>query len=170
MGADSAGVADLEITRRADPKVFINGPFIMGFTSSFRMGQLLHYALPSLNPPQGKALECFMIRDFILAVRKTLSLGGTAKIENQVESGGTFMVGVQGRLFTIFSDFQVAESLKSYEAIGCGASYAKGTLYVTESLEIYKPYPRLRVMRALEAAEEFSAGVAKPFKVLEQES
>lgn len=43
MGGDSAGVAGLSVTTRADEKVFLNGPFIMGFTTSFRMGQILRY-------------------------------------------------------------------------------------------------------------------------------
>ena len=38
MGGDSAGVSGLDITVRADAKVFRNGDFLIGFTSSFRMG------------------------------------------------------------------------------------------------------------------------------------
>lgn len=37
IGGDSAGVAGLSISIRGDEKVFKVGPFIMGFTSSFRM-------------------------------------------------------------------------------------------------------------------------------------
>ena len=48
IGGDSAGVAGLSLTVRADEKVFQNGEFLMGFTTSFRMGQLLRY---SLKPP-----------------------------------------------------------------------------------------------------------------------
>ena len=43
MGGDSAGVSGLDITVRADAKVFRNGDFLIGFTSSFRMGQLLAF-------------------------------------------------------------------------------------------------------------------------------
>lgn len=166
IGGDSAGVSGLDVTIRADTKVFINGPFLMGFTTSFRMGQLLHHALPTLQPPDNAMLERFMVTDFIDAVRNTLKNGGVTKIDNSVESGGTFIVGVHGRLFTIFDDFQVAESVKDYEAVGCGASYAKGSLYTTQALAIYKPYPRLRVRQALETAEEFSGGVVRPFTIL----
>lgn len=38
IGGDSAGVGGSHVTIRRDSKVFKNGNFIMGYTSSFRMG------------------------------------------------------------------------------------------------------------------------------------
>ena len=49
IGGDSAGVAGYSLSVRADQKVFINGNFIFGFTSSFRMGQILRFGF---NPPR----------------------------------------------------------------------------------------------------------------------
>ena len=49
IGGDSAGVAGLSISTRTDVKVFKNGPFVLGFTSSFRMGQILQY---KFDPPK----------------------------------------------------------------------------------------------------------------------
>ncbi len=40
IGGDSAGVSGYSMTVRADSKVFTIGPYLMGFTTSFRMGQL----------------------------------------------------------------------------------------------------------------------------------
>ena len=48
IGGDSAGVAGLSLVVRAD-EMFRNGDFLMGFTTSFRMGQLLRY---KLYPPR----------------------------------------------------------------------------------------------------------------------
>ena len=53
IGGDRAGVAGLSLTVRADEKVFQNGEFLMGFTTSFRMGQLLRYSLKPPPPPAG---------------------------------------------------------------------------------------------------------------------
>lgn len=69
IGGDSAGVAELELTVRADEKVFTNGPYVFGFTSSFRMGQLLRYKLKPPKPPRFGDLMAFMVNDFIEAVR-----------------------------------------------------------------------------------------------------
>ena len=44
MIGDSLGVGGLDVVLRDDPKVFHNGDFLIGYTTSFRMGQLLRFA------------------------------------------------------------------------------------------------------------------------------
>ena len=94
IGGDSAGVAGLNITIRKDTKVFKNGPFIMGFTSSFRMGQLLMSS--KFKPSKQKARQSdydYMITDFIDCIRKLFKTSGYLTIHNNEEAGGTFLVG-----------------------------------------------------------------------------
>jgi len=50
IGGDSAGVAGLDITTRKDEKVFQKENMIFGFTSSFRMGQILRYSFKNPRP------------------------------------------------------------------------------------------------------------------------
>src|SRR5690606_30406671 len=142
--------------------VFKNGPFIMGFTSSFRMGQLLQY---SFNPPKRHPdtdIDKFMVVNFIDAVRSCFKAGGYAEKNNEVETGGTFLVGYEGRLFKIESDYQVGETITNYDACGCGEDAALGSLGSTEGK---KPLDRLQI--ALEMAERYSAGVRAPFHFVE---
>ena len=161
VGGDSAGVDGFAITVRADAKVFRNGGYVFGFTTSFRMGQLIRYAL---EPPEPEGeLERFMSTTFVDAVRACLKDGGWARRDNEREEGGTFLVGVQGRLFAVHDDYQVAEAADGYAAVGCGDQVALGALYATESIRI-RPERRVRV--ALEAAERFNAGVCAPFVIL----
>lgn len=158
LAGDSAGVGGhFSLTVRADSKVFATGPYVMGFTSSFRMGQLLRWSL-KVPEPDGD-LERFMSTTFVDAVRETLREGGWLAKNSDREDGGTFLVGVQGRLFTVHDDFQVAEAADGYAAVGCGYHLALGALYATTGLR--KPRRRLRI--ALEAAERFNAGVRGPF-------
>ncbi len=161
IGADSAGVSGWDLTLRADSKVFRNDGYLMGFTTSFRMGQILHH---SFDPPaQGEDTEIskHMATVFVDSVRTILKAGGFAKKDNEVETGGIFLVGYRGRLFEIESDYQVGEPLDEYAAIGCGAQIAHGSLYSTIGQA-----PDARVMLALQAAEHFSNGVRGPFKIL----
>lgn len=158
IGGDSAGVSGWSLTVRADAKVFTNGPYVMGFTTSFRMGQLLRYALKAPEPDGD--LEAFMATTFVDAARDALKAGGWAKKDSEREEGGIFLVGVQGRLFCIESDYQVAEAVDGYAAIGCGEEIALGVLYATTRSRMA---PQKRIRLALEAAERFSAGVRGPF-------
>jgi hypothetical protein len=160
IGGDSAGVGGLHLTVRADSKVFKNGDFLFGFTSSFRMGQLLRYAFVPPTPKEGQEAYAFMVTSFIDAVRSCLKSGGFAERDKEAESGGTFLVGYRGRLFIIYDDYQVGESLDGYDACGCGDSYCKGVLFATANIGM-EPTQRLNL--ALAAAERHSAGVRGPF-------
>lgn len=159
MGGDSAAVAGYSLSVRADEKIFVNGGFVFGFTTSFRMGNLLRYKLVVPKPPDNMdELMRYMNTDFVDAVRNCLKEGGFNKTDNGVESGGTFLVGHKGRLFHIESDYQVGESVNGYDACGCGMDIALGVLFATKGKR-----PRRRMEMALEAAAYHSAGVVQPF-------
>lgn len=165
IGGDSAGIGGYQLTVRRDSKVFLNGPYVFGFTSSFRMGQLLRWALKPPPPGDGGELEQFMVTDWIDSVRNCLKEGGYAENFGGAESGGTFLVGVRGRLFEINGDYQVGEPLDGYAAVGCGADIALGALHATQGMKMSADE---RVMGALRAAERHSAGVRGPFTLLRE--
>src|SRR5919109_4864584 len=84
IGGDSAGVAGLSLTVRADEKVFRRGEWVFGFTGSFRAGQLLRY---SLNVPEPRGdLAKFLATEFIDAVRYCLKGGGVARKKNNIKN------------------------------------------------------------------------------------
>jgi ATP-dependent protease HslVU (ClpYQ) peptidase subunit len=162
IGGDSAGIDGWNLQVRADPKVIRNGDFIFGFTSSFRMGQLLaHKFIPPRRHP-GKDVFAFMVSDFIDAVRECFKTAGYARKDSEQETAGTFLVGYQGRLFTVDSDYQVAEDAIGFSACGCGAQVALGAMYASQSASLDA---KDRVTNALKASERFCAGVRGPFVV-----
>lgn len=160
MGGDSAGVDGLSLVVRRDPKVFQNGGFLIGYTSSFRMGQLLAHAFTPPTPREGQDVFAFMVTDFVDALRTCFKDGGYATRKNDVEEGGTFLVGFRDRLFHIEDDYQVGEAADPFTACGCGQDVALGSLHSTTGRD-----PHDRIQMALNAAERFSAGVRGPFVV-----
>lgn len=165
IGGDSAGVAGTSIVIRTDRKVFVNGPYAMGFTDSFRMGQLLRYRVDVPIPTADDLddLDRFMATTFVDVVRKALQEGGYTKITDNQEEGGTFLVGIAGRLYAIESDFQIGRNADGYEALGCGRDLALGSLHTTGLLEGLTPKDRIEY--SLNAAAQFSSGVAPPFVI-----
>lgn len=164
IGGDSAGVTDLNVTLRKDGKVFKNGEFVIGCTSSFRMIQLLKY---SFKPPEvyNKEVHEYMCTDFINEVRKTFETGGYLQtFKEGDEKGGTFLIGYKNRLFKIDSDFQVAETIQGYDACGCGEEYALGSIYNTTKTNVESI-----VKDALKCAENFSGAVRRPFTIYHTE-
>lgn len=169
MGGDSAGISGWSLTVRKDPKVFRAGPFLIGFTTSFRMGQLLQFKLPNEGWPRDRtSIEpfAFMVTEFIPAVRRIFADGGFRKKEGEVESGGTFLVGYAGRLFRIDSDFQVGEPAGMFDAAGCGEDIARGAMAATFLMNKEHPYHDVVIRNALLVTEQHSAGVRAPFTIL----
>ena len=166
IGGDSAGVSGYSVTVRGDEKVFTVGPCVMGFTSSFRMGQLLRYQLhvPILGSEDLEDLDRFVATRFVDSVRETLRDGGFSKVENNQEEGGTFLMGICGRLYGIEEDFQFGRSVDGYLAVGAGDSYALGSLYTTAQYDIA---PRDRAELALNAAAYMSGAVMPPFTFID---
>jgi hypothetical protein len=161
IGGDSAGVAGWSLNVRSDEKVFRRGPYLFGFTTSFRMGQLIRYSLAVPKAPK-RGLDGFMATTFVDALRDCLKRGGWARKENDREEGGTFLVGVRGELYTIQDDYQVATAADGFAAVGSGSDVALGALYATQG-RLWRPRQRVRI--ALAAAERFNAGVRGPFVV-----
>lgn len=168
VGGDSAGVNvdTLSVCGRADEKVFLteSEDMAMGFCGSFRIGQLLRYAL--LVPPQkvGQDDMAYMVTDFIDAVRTMQKEKGSMKKENELEEHeSAFIVGYNGHLYVVEQDFQVGRPIENYASVGCGSDIALGAMYATRNVRMS---PEERIKLALQAAVEYSGGVRPPFHIV----
>lgn len=160
IGGDSASVSGWTRRETAHPKVFRKGPFLIGYTTSFRMGQLLEHQLQIPKQGASQADMTYMVNVFVESVRALLKERGFAKVEANSESGGQFLVGYRGHLYGIESDFQVGELTDGYDSVGSGSDYALGAMAALPSLA-----PPRRIRRALEIASHFSMSVCGPYHV-----
>jgi ATP-dependent protease HslVU (ClpYQ) peptidase subunit len=169
MGSDHAASDDKTgwILSRKEPKCFKVGQYAIAFTDSFRMGQILQYSWtpPKYTPTKtNSGLDKFMRTKFIDSVKAAFKDGGYGSIGGSDEdTGGIFIVGLEGRIFTIDEDFHVGENVVNYMAEGSGGQVALGALYATKN----QKNPKLRLKAALEAASEFNMAVAPPFTYLQ---
>lgn len=165
IGGDNVGCNNSIRQSRVDNKVFRKGNMIFGFTTSYRMGQLIRYKLdiPEFRSDK-KSIEEYMYTEFIDAVRKTLKEGGFAKINNGEESGGTFLVGFSGRLFEVSDDFQILEPADKFYSCGSGMYYALGALHILKEDRSMPAEDKIK--KALEAAEYYNPYVRRPFDII----
>lgn len=161
MGGDSAATDGWVVRPVQTPKVFEVGAFIIGYTTSFRMGEILQYHL-EVQLQREESDHEYMVCQFAEAVRIILKAHGFAKVENNVEQGGTFLVGYHGHLYSVDDDFQMTEMVDGYDACGCGREFALGAMKALEERA-----PEERIKKALEIAAYFSGAVMPPFYVLE---
>ena len=160
MGGDSAAISGWDIQQTSNRKVFAVGDFLIGYTDSFRMGQLLQYHLDIPENNLDDDLR-YLVTKFIPAVRECLKDGSYTKIENNQESAGFFLVGYHGRVYKVCSDFQVLRVINAFIATGVGEQYALGALAAMDLQN-----PEQAIERALEIAGEFNIGVREPYYVL----
>lgn len=167
IGADSLGSnGSLKVVRQ-DKKVFKlkdSESAILGYTSSFRMGQLLMYAQGLIDSRDEPNIDHeYLVTKFIPNVINTFENGGFGKNYSGEKQGGVFLLGYKDKLFRIESDYQVGIPMLNYDTCGCGEEFALGSLHTTDGLELT---PEKRIHNALRAASEFSVGVQAPFYIL----
>lgn len=160
LGADSAGVCGEEMVSRKDPKVFRVGDFVLGYTTSFRMGQALRYGFAPPPRPEGMATHEYLCTLVIDALRATFQRAGCATLNAGVETCGTFLLGYRGEMFLVGPDYQVGQSHDRYDACGGGGPFALGSLSTTEEMDLP---PRRRLELALAASAKHCASVRGPF-------
>ena len=167
IGADAASVDVGWLSRHAseNPKVFANGGFLFGFTTSWRMGQLLQHKFSPPDHPGRLTDMQYLCTIWVDAVRICLKDGGFATKEKEEEKGGNFLIGYRGRLYEVLPDYQIGRTANRYEAVGIGYMLALGALHATAGLPLS---PEMRVQKALEAAAHHNAGVCPPFLIERQ--
>lgn len=172
IGADSCFSTTYHKDVRFDTKAWAafresdGEPFAFAVCGSPRVCQLLKYKLPL--PPQDadETDEEYMVVKFTEAVRSVLSLSGSLRKDDNIETvpGNTsFIVGFRSGLYTVHNDLQVGVH-GEYVAEGSGMEYSFGALYATT--KVYAQKPKDRIVIALAAASQFAPHVSPPYKIL----
>lgn len=165
MGCDSAGTdSQFNLIVRKDPKIFFNGPFLIGYCDSFRMGQILQHKFKPPQQKRGTSDFEFMTTVFIDEVRKCFKDNGFSHIEDNEEIGGTFLVAYKGEIYCVEEDYQVGVHVFPFNATGAGQEIALGSLFSTYQSKTLSPEQKLTI--ALKASEQFNASVRSPFRFL----
>ncbi len=168
LGGDSASTEDWGgQVSSAQEKVWPVGEFLIGGAGSWRGLQLARYAF---KPPKRgrKAIDVYMVTDFIDALRETWKKGGHLASAKQGDDfheetiSTNLIVAYRGSLWIIEGDLQILPMRDPYAAIGSGVDVALGSLYATREQGATKA----RVLTALRAAERYNNAVRSPFIVV----
>ena len=166
IGADSLGSSSSFKISRKDKKIFkvrnaLNT--VMGFTTSYRMGDLLQFS-ENLIPDAEKIVDReYMVVKFIPQIIKLFEVNGYQEIDNGQISGGTFIVAQNEKIYKIGSDYQVGENFCEYDSCGCGYMAALGSLHSTANMNMNSVD---RIHMALRASQAFVPGVEAPFYIM----
>lgn len=166
FGCDSLGSNGHSQTVLTDPKIFRNGESLIGFTGSFRMGQLLQHSFVLPDKTEGQTEKEYLVTSFMDSARMTFKLGGFGYHadgdfnEEGGDVGGDFLLGYRGNLYMIQSDYALLHAVDDFAAIGSGEEPANAVLFATRGLGMD---PTARLQLALEAAAYQISSVKPPF-------
>lgn len=161
LAADSQGTAgsaymvELE-TPKLVRKSTAGYEAILGYTGSFRMGQVLHYnGWPKRAVT--KDVDRWMATHYVDHVRKQFSKAGWLSKSHEREEGGRWLFAVANRLYVVEETFQVLRNACGFAACGSGSAYALGALHTMGLDEIHHD-PARAAERAVEAAIAWTPG------------
>lgn len=171
--ADSMGSSGWDQAQRRDGKLHTiaeatpTAPGVgLGFTSSYRMGQVLGYGLRSKDLRLDRAgsgpaeRHQWAVETFIPKVRDLLKDAGWLKIDSSREEGGCFLLAVGEVLLEVQADLQVASPLDGYSAVGSGYPFALGALHAAFHAPVNPPSDALVLgFLAMDAAVYHARGV-----------
>lgn len=175
MGGDSLGSDGYSQAVNLAGKVFHNdilNNVVIGGTSTFRHLDLLKYSknlFPEVDKYKLEKGEItidhkYMVTSFIPNVIALFQSGVVSEVDKN--RGGNFLIGINGSLFEIQTDYSVLEPQDCYSAVGCGELCAKGSLYTTTKYMKDNLTPKEHILYALEAAEKTMCGVKRPFVII----
>src|SRR5690554_798101 len=149
-------------------KVFKVGEFLVGYTTSFRMGQILQY---SWNPPTmqvGQDEDTYIFRDVVNSLSSVFDSCQYGKKDGVEKQTGVFLLGWRGRLFTVQENLSILEH-DTYAACGCGEDFARGAMYSMISHNIHDKEPKKLLKDAIIVASFHSPGVGNTVTFVEEE-
>lgn len=160
FAADSAGAKGDEIYTIGLPKVFALGPYLFGYTGSYRIGQILRHYVELPDPPEIHP-ERFLVREAVPILRQAVNDQGAALHGPGFLGEKTaILVAFHGRIWCIGTDLTVLPET-SYAAIGSGRLRAYGALHALNAAGVEPARKRLEL--TLAATAEYTANVRPPW-------
>lgn len=166
MAADTGSADGWMSMQMATPKVFRNGPTLIGCTSSWRFIDLVHHVLvvPSIDSSLGPDdTYRWMVREFMPELRKCLTENGWSEKKDNRDKSGVALVAVNGCTFWVGEDFDATMPATPYAAVGSGYLVALGALAAT-GLGGWT-FPEKRLGSVMEIVERHCATVRGPFAI-----
>jgi 20S proteasome alpha/beta subunit len=137
MAADSMATAGTLSVEEYSPKIDyiideFKEPYLVGCVESIRLNQIVkaHLVIEDFDPDP----LTHIVKNFVEPLRYCLREFGFSAVDGGREVGGFFLIGYKNKLFSIQGDYQVSEARLGYDAIGCGAPIAIGSLYTSDIL------------------------------------
>lgn len=153
MVGDSAASNGHNIHPVGLSKVFNNREFSIGYTESFRLGNIMEFVW---SPPE-QTVNCSDDKYLYIHVVESIREAIRVHCPTVTSLGTYFLLAWKGRLFTYEGEGFLLEH-KSYAAVGSGAETALGALFALHNSDGVTD-PEIKCQLAVEAAAHHTTSV-----------
>lgn len=174
-GDSAANESGYHQTIIENQKVFEKYGNLIGYVGSFRISQIIRFTpFDTFSISFGENRDSILnllITQFVPELQEVLKKNNCLQVfENGKNIGlaksDRMLLAINGFLFCVYEDFNVAPINNNYYAIGCGKKYSLGSLYTTNEIENIRTEDKINT--AMHAANYYSSGVRPPYSVLTQ--
>ena len=148
-------------------KVFTNKDFLVGYTTCYRMGQILQY---SWEPPV-KSLDysddVYIYKHIVNSLKAVFEANGFGCKNGISFSGGNFLLGWKGRIFEMQDNISILEH-EQFASVGCGEYFAEASMATQTELDINLDDPEKFLSTALRVTSGLVTGVSSEYNYIEE--
>lgn len=169
FGCDSLGSDGQTQDDYDNKKIVVVGDFLLGFTGSYRLLQILEHCFAPVAKPEGMEDMEYLVTIIIPTIRSAFHDQGFVVVsedkigESSEAFDGEFLLSYHGKIYLVQCDYSILRSKHGVAAVGSGETAAKGALFSVHDSNLK---PKERALLALEAAERYCVGVRRPFYFL----
>lgn len=165
MGGDSAATGSRwDQSLLVHPKVFVKKSMVIGYAGSVRMANILEHCFDPPAREVDDAFDGYICTSFLPALRDAFAAHCFAKGGAGEHMPSEVLIGHQGQIFRIQSDFGLLRRTTQYDAIGSGEDICVGAMHVM--CREKNADGKKIIARALQAAADNNATVRSPFTIV----
>lgn len=114
-------------------KVFKKGKMVFGCSGTSLLNQVVKYNCEIPELEKGEDTKAYMVTKFIPALRKAVNENNATIKGEKGTMNGTVMIGFNGHIYVIGSNYTITEVADEFTVIGSGSSFAIGSLKTNKS-------------------------------------
>jgi len=161
MGADSLGSNGWTKDVFSTPKLFTKEDMLIGYTTSYRFGQLLQYdwSVPERSSKIESDTE-YLVKEIVKSIRNLLGSSGAKHVKDSIDEGGNCLIGYRGHIYELQPDFSILTAASDVMVVGSGEQIAMGAMHALDIME-----PKKRIKKALDITSELVTSVGGPYLI-----
>jgi len=148
-------------------KVFKNKEFLIGYTTSFRMGQLLQYNWEPPVKSSDDSEEVYLFNKVVTSILNCFKANDFGYKDKANWEGGNFLIGWRGRLFEMQPEMSLLEHT-DFTSVGSGEYHAVAAMNTLRITRTYDTDPKKFLETALLVASRCVHGVSIEYNYISE--